>query len=512
MHATTFLIAGRDTRTVVASLAEIGFVFDQRRSVTTTLLDTFDGRLHRAGLKLALHESDGFELVLSGDQIVPAHLAVTAPPRVPSDLPPGPFRARLAALTDVRALVPQLRVSTKTTAGSRRDSTGGVVATARLHERVRVVGRQGISCPEATIEIRELTGYHKRARQAVEVLDELGLPQCETDTLSQCAAAAQVDLAGFSASATVPLESATPAIDGVRAVLANLAVAIAANWQGTIDQSDPEFLHDLRIAVRRTRTVVTESKGVLPAPVRGKARDGFAWLGGLTGPARDLDVYLIEWGSYTDPLGPEVVSSLAPVRALLERRRAHTHIELERALRSKRAARLLRTWTTWLGDPIDGKPLEERAEEPLGRMVATRIARAHAVLIDGGRLINPDSPAEQVHDLRKDAKKLRYLLECFGSLVPDEPLKRFVKRLKALQDNLGEHQDAEVHVSMLRAVGHELFDAGASPDTMIAIGQLTERLDQQRGAARAEFAERFADYDTPATNNSLEEMLEGIVE
>ena len=59
----------------------------------------------------------------------------------------------------------------------------------------------------------------------------------------------------------------------------------------------------------------------------------------------------------------------------------------------------------------------------------------------------PDTPAEQVHDLRKDAKKLRYLLECFGSLLPKSPRKQFVKRLKALQDNLGEHQDAEVHVA-----------------------------------------------------------------
>ena len=47
---------------------------------------------------------------------------------------------------------------------------------------------------------------------------------------------------------------------------------------------------------------------------------------------------------------------------------------------------------------------------------------------------------------------------------------------------------------------------------MIAIGQLTERLDQQRGAARAEFAERFADYDTSSTNSSLDDMLEGIIE
>ena len=56
---------------------------------------------------------------------------------------------------------------------------------------------------------------------------------------------------------------ALPAVDGYRAVLANLAITIRANWQGTIDQSDTEFLHDLRIAVRRTRTVLGEAKGVL---------------------------------------------------------------------------------------------------------------------------------------------------------------------------------------------------------------------------------------------------------
>ena len=511
MTATTFLIADRDAGAVVESLSDLGFVFDERRTVTTTLLDTFDGRLHRAGLKLELHESNGLELVLSGDQTVPAHLAVAAAPRVPDDLPPGPFRARLAALTDVRALLPQIRISTQTTRASRRDSTGGVVATARLHEHVHVVDRPDISCPEATIEIREVTGYSKRTRQAVEVLEELGLSRCEADTLSQCALDAQVDLAGFTATATVPLESATPAVDGIRAVLANLARAITANWQGTIDQADPEFLHDLRIAVRRTRTVIGECKGVMPANVRDPAREGFAWLGRLTGPARDLDVYLIEWASYTGPLGADVGSSLAPVRMLLEQRRAEAHVELERALRSKRAGHLMGTWTSWLGDTVESEQLEPRAGQPIGRLVAARIARAHAVLIERGRMIDPASPAEQVHDLRKDAKKLRYLLECFGSLLPETPLRRYVKRLKALQDNLGEHQDAEVHVTMLRAAARELFDAGASPDTMIAIGQLTERLDQQRGAARVEFAERFADYDTSSTYGSLEAMLEGIV-
>ncbi len=511
MRVMTFQLNGHE-RTVVESLTKLGFVFDPSHIVTTTLIDTFDASLHRAGLRLQVNESKGRELELTGEGGAPAHLEVDAVPRVPADLPPGPFRSRIAALTDVRALMPQLEVSMTRTSGAWRDAADKVVAIAELHHDVHVVGRPDTDCPEATIEIHAVPGYSKRTRRTLRTLREIGLAECDTDTLTQCATAAGVDLAGFAASATVPLDPDMAAIDGFRLVLANLATTIGANWNGTIDQIDPEFLHDLRIAMRRTRTVLYEAKPVLPAAVLETARDGFKWLAALTGTPRDLDVYLLEWSRYTDPLGPEIAPSLEPVRDLLERRRAEGHIELERALRSERATELMETWRTWLTEPFTSDDVPPRASRPLGRFVAKRIARAHGVLIERGRLIGPDTPAEHLHDLRKDAKKLRYLLECFGSLLPDRPRKRYVKRLKALQDNLGEHQDAEVHVSMLRAISRELHDTGSSPDTMVAIGQLTERLDQQRLAARTEFAERFADYDTPATSRALDAVLDGITE
>jgi CHAD domain-containing protein len=510
MGVVTFQLQGHES-TVSESLTALGFVFGPSRAVTTTVIDTFDGRLHRAGLRLQVNKSEGLELVLSGEGIVPAHLAVDAVPRGPSDLPPGPLRSRVAALLDVRALLPQLRVSSNRTGGARRDAAGKVVAIAELYEGVHVVGRPGVECPEATIEIDAVPGYSKQTRRTLQTLRSVGVAECETDTLTQCAAAAGVDLAGFAAGATVPLDPEMSACDGFRLVLANLATVIRANWQGTVDQADSEFLHDLRIAIRRSRTVLAEAKAVLPATILDPNRDGFKWLAGLTGTPRDLDVYLLEWSRYTDPLGAEVSQSLEPVRDLLERHRADAHIELERALRSARATDLMGRWQTWLAEPLDDD-LPSRAGRPLGQLVAKRIAHAHGVLLERGRLIGPDTPAEQVHDLRKDAKRLRYLLECFGSLLPASSLKRYVKRLKALQDNLGEHQDAEVHVSMLRGVAHDLHHANASSDTIVAIGQLTERLDQQRLAARAEFAERFAGYDTPATQRALDAVLEGITE
>ena len=65
------------------------------------------------------------------------------------------------------------------------------------------------------------------------------------------------------------------------------------------------------------------------------------------------------------------------------------------------------------------------------------------------------TPAETVHELRKAAKKRRYLIECFGGLYAKSARTTFVARLKSLQDTLGEHQDAEVHAHALRTIADD---------------------------------------------------------
>ena len=489
-----------------------GFEFEPSRTAIRTLLDTFDGRIHGAGLRLEVRECGGLELVVSGPDAVPAHLGVDSVPRFAADLPPGPLRARLAAIVDVRALLPILRVTATqrqwhvaTIAPARRSPLRSCMKTC-----VSTTPRPS-TCPRGCSRSMSSPGYDKTGRRARDVLERIGLERLDGDVLTIAARARGVDLAGFTESPTVPLDPTMPAVDGFRAVLANLADTIVANWQGTVDQVDPEFLHDLRVAVRRTRSVVSQGKKVLPPAIVEQARERFGWLADLTGPARDLDVYLIEWDGYARPLGPEVVASLDPVRLLLEQRHAAAYATLIAALRSPEANEWMSTWRTWLREPIPAEAEHGvHADRPLGTVVRKRIARTQTQLVDDGRLIRSDTPAEQVHDLRKDAKKLRYLFECFASLLPKAPRKRFVRRLKAFQDNLGEHQDAEVHIAVLRDISRELYAAGVPSDTMVAIGQLSERLDQRRVAARVEFTERFADYDTKATRRALAAALDGL--
>lgn len=298
---------------------------------------------------------------------------------------------------------------------------------------------------------------------------------------------------GMSGRPKVSLDATEPADAGVRRVLLYLAATIAVNVPGTLEEVDPEHLHELRVAVRRSRSVLRASKGVLPGDLRRKGRADLGWLGAVTGPARDLDVQLLGWEQDLTELPPHLRSQLEPVRESIEHAARLAHEDLAVALRSARFVDFLGGWTSSL------RAGGGKEREALGPVIARRVAKAHRRVIDAGRAIGPDTPAEELHELRKLGKQLRYLIECFADLFPKEHRKAVVKGLKVLQDNLGEHQDAEVHLGIVQALEVE----GAAP----AIAALSGLLDGRRLAARGAFAVRFAAFDSEPVAASFDAML-----
>lgn len=490
---------------VTTALAGAGFEMHPPVRFKRTLLDSFDGRLRADGLRLELVESEGVELVLAGDG-GPVAAPVQTAPRFARDLSSGPMRSRCEAPLGVRALLPVVTVAGTRTLGVQHEPAGQAGVVVALHDRLVVEGR-GPLVPGWVIEVREVAGLAAQADLARALLLSLGLEAHEANLFELVAPAAGVELGGFQSSPTVPLDHGEPSLDAFCKVLDNLAVAVEANWQGSVDDLDPEFLHDLRVAVRRTRSVLGQGSKVLPREVRNRYREGFGWLGTATGPARDLDVYVIEWERYVAPLTPDAASALHPVLEHISSRRVAEHEALAGVLRSDRYRDLLGSWRAWLRDPEGGRP--KQARRPIGPVAVARTRRAQDRLVERGRAIDPSSPGEELHELRKDAKKLRYLLECFGSLFAPRPRKAFVQRLKSLQDNLGEHQDAEVHVAQLREISRHLQAApGVGAHTLAAIDQLVQHMEIRRQAARADFVVRFADYDTKKTARTFKEALE----
>ena len=289
----------------------------------------------------------------------------------------------------------------------------------------------------------------------------------------------------------MPLRREDRADHALATVLLRLADEVARQLPGTIDDLDPEFLHDLRVAVRRSRSLVREIKDVLPPAPRERFRQELRWVQAVTGPVRDLDIHLEDLDAHQGLLPVALRPDVEPIRSLLAERRAGELHRLRRQLRSSQMRRFLEEWVAFLEDVREGADAP-KADRAISVVAGARIRRVYGDIVRRGSQVDETTPAEHLHDLRKRGKELRYLLETFGTLFPAEQVGPVVKALKALQDTLGRFQDRQVQAQALQALGPELAARDRGPAALMATGLIVERLGAQQAAARAEFAQRFA--------------------
>ena len=134
----------------------------------------------------------------------------------------------------------------------------------------------------------------------------------------------------------VPLAYDMRADAAAVAVLRRLLAVVRDNLDGAIAGEDDEYLHQLRIAVRRSRTVQRQLAGVFEPDELPGFRADFRWLQQATGPARDLDVYVSDFGSLAEMLPERLRPDLDPLRPVLLHSRMTARADMERALRSPR--------------------------------------------------------------------------------------------------------------------------------------------------------------------------------
>jgi CHAD domain-containing protein len=278
-------------------------------------------------------------------------------------------------------------------------------------------------------------------------------------------------------------------------VLQRLLEVIELNLPGTLADIDSEFLHDFRVGVRRSRSLQRELRRVFPPERLAQFRSEFRWLQAVTGPSRDLDVYVLDFDYFRATLPAERGPELEPLRALLVRQRSKERRRMVRALRSARAARLFDEWSAFLAglDRMDEGDRPDAAT-PIKRVASRRIARVYGRMVKAGNAIDDSSPPEALHELRKQSKELRYLLEFFAGFYPARVIKPKVRTLKSLQDSLGRFQDRQVQAGLIRSLGDELREAEGGAAALLAMGQLVDRLERQQAEARDEFAGRFAAF------------------
>jgi len=244
-------------------------------------------------------------------------------------------------------------------------------------------------------------------------------------------------------------------IEGLQCFLAEMQ----SNREPAIGGAEPEALHDLRVGLRRTRSALRHARPLLSRKQRTRAARELKWLQEVTGPACDLEVWML---SLPDD---------DPLKLVLAGHYDRARSTASNALGSKRFDKLLTRWHAVV-EGMDAEASEVDGDRAIGY--------GHERVMIAAERASADADAADLHRLRKRAKELRYAVELFAP----ESNRALRKSLKNLQDVLGEVQDVTVQREWITTHAGELGP----------IDVRLKELDIRDADARARFAEQFEEF------------------
>ena len=240
----------------------------------------------------------------------------------------------------------------------------------------------------------------------------------------------------------------SPAIEHVRAYVGEQLAEIERNDPVVRLDRDVEALHDLRVAVRRSRAVLRAARDLFEPEWLDGLLGELKWLGGELGPARDLDVLLEHLRDERESVGIEA----APVVKRIERERRAARKRVAAALNGERYLALLDE----LRVAVDHPPVRS-VDVRLDRVARKEFRRLERCMAALG-----EAPTDtMLHRARIRAKRARYAAELAEPFV-GKPAERFVREAKQFQDVVGEHQEGSSprSGSRLRPSANAAFAAG----------------------------------------------------
>ena len=426
----------------------------EARVFTSVYYDTADGSLARAGITLRRRTERGgsvWQLKLP-----------TADARLELEQPGGP-----AAMPDELAAVLVAHL---------RHGPVAPVAELRTRRHGSLVARNGTTA-EVTIDEVAVMDSHRVTGEFVEIEVELrtGDPKRLDEIAGELAVVGARPTNGepklFRALGIGSTREKRPhePFEALRALLRRQLREILAHDPGTRLGSDPESLHDMRVAVRRSRALLRAGKGLVAGDVDALAAE-LRWLGEALGEVRDLDVLRDRLHAETAALAPPDRTAANHMLRALDRERTREQRGLLKTLSGERYFALLDRFDEALA-----------ALQPSGADVSLEALAARQLrkLAKAVHALEADPPDAALHELRKLGKRTRYAYE----LARQD---RVVRRAKELQDVLGEHQDAVVAEERLRALAASAPAAGA-----LAAGLLIAGERQRRDEARVAWPEAW---------------------
>ncbi len=401
------------------------------------LLDDFDWQIWQTGLLLTQEAKNSLLQLWQADGTCLAECPANEKSRFWWQLPKGELANQLKGVLSLHAFVPKCRFQLTTESLEILTRDEKIVTRCQLY---RLSGDDNLTTCMATI--LPLRGYGKNYGDLLKSLSALQPVAVKPLHLRQLLLEGGLEVETPKTTQNYRLDAEQPAEAAVGSMVQGLLRAARRYEQGMLAEIDTEFVHQYRVNIRKSRSLVGLFKKTLSSQRYLLLKSALKILGSRTNDLRDLDVFLLNENDYREMLPENLQAGLPQVFSRIKRRRTIAQKKVAAALTSDgyqaEFDQLLHT--------LSSKPefSSKYSRLPIRALVSKKVLTQYRRVCAAGEAIRPETSDETVHDLRIECKKLRYLLELFSELFARKKIKQLVRLLKTLQDNLGRINDYSI--------------------------------------------------------------------
>jgi CHAD domain-containing protein len=452
-------------------------------------LDDFEHHIVRNHANLS-YFNEQYRLCLDGKQSV---LDADCICHFASDFPASEFKQCVSDLIGVRKLEPIAKMDVGRYQLVVRDYELKKILT------ISIAWVQGL----VLLELIPVRGYGKAVRKFEKILAKYAGIALDAPLQMILLQKSGFQPSNYSLKPDVVLDPEMSSREAV-AYIARVALEIGrVNEPGIIRKSeDTEYLHDYRVCLRKVRSIVNLLKDVYPPEIYIDLKSRLGALSRRTNRLRDVDVYLLERERYTHLLPLPLRQPLSVMFDDFEKEQKLARRAIKSWLSSKAYAEEIRALLAIFDEHAQIEQTQSSQSHIKGLVCAKALKRYRKIMRIGSQ-ITPETPDDDVHMLRIECKKFRYLLDFFETLYDREKIEQLRKKLRRLQNTLGKFNDFSVQQKSLGDYVTTQHDV----ELVKSIGALIMVLSQKQQEQRNKVEVRFSEFSNDETAHLVDTLF-----
>jgi len=477
-------------------------------------LDTFDWRLFKAGMVLEGEVKGGVCLLTwreLGSGKVYLSRTVRKLPKSADDFSNAGMQPRLKQVLGRRTLLAHATLqgsSEKFLLLNEEDKT--LMRVELRQDSVISPGHMAYVRMEDRIHFFSYRGYEKVFRNRMSQMTSKGeMHPATQDPLLSVLDALNITPGEYSGRPEFLLDPSQLSIDVLIEMLGRFLHNMEVNVEGAREDSDPEYLHDYLIAVRRIRCLISSFAKAFPENgIRLLERD-LQWVEQEVTQIRDLDIYLSLFDDFTQRVDEGHRKALKSLYTFLQNEKQNKLWQMRVSLESSRYLKLIESLSRYLRECKGAKNLPKAAYIPIDTAASSNIQALYRDLLHGTRQLSATAKAEKICQLHQISKHLGYHMDLFRSLFPAKRMLRLAQEQEKLQQRLNQFRDLDLQFRSLKDFSARMKRSQEVLDISVeAVEQLIMVRNHEKGRAHDKAVDQLQYFTRKKMRKNFKSMFE----